>query len=124
MAEYVIFPRSILQDSLVDLPPAVRMAWIALIFEAHQHAGRVFLAAYALARLAAISTAEATAALRIFKEPDPYAMDQSREGRRIVPVGVDGWYEIVGWDEWRRIRRTYLSRERQKRYREAKRAAG
>jgi len=116
--EFAVFSRRILTGTVSDLPPAVRIAWITVLFEAEKLRGKVKLPVRDLAKMASISTPEAAEALRVFQEPDPYSSTKEHEGRRLLPVdGEEDWYIVATWEKHAEERALFFARLRQQRSR-------
>jgi len=98
--EYAVFSRRILTGTVSDLPPASRIAWITILFEAEKLRGKVKLPVRDLAKMASITTPEAAEALRAFLSPDPYSSTKEFEGRRLLPIeGEEDWYVVATWEK-------------------------
>jgi hypothetical protein len=116
--EYTVISRRILTGTVSDLSPAVRLAWIAILFEAEKLRGRVKLPVRDLAKLASITTPEAAEALHVFQQPDPWSSSKEEEGRRLRPVeGEEDWYDVVTWEKHTAEREAFFNRLRQQRWR-------
>lgn len=121
MPQYTVLSDRLLTGTISDLPPTVRLAWIAILFEAEKLRGRAKLPVRDLAKRASISTEEAREALRLLQQPDPDSSSKAHEGRRLVPVdGEEDWYIITTWEKHAEEREVFFNRLRQQRHREKK----
>lgn len=117
--EYAVFSRRLLTGTVSDLSPAIRIAWITVLFEAERLRGKVKLPVRDLAKMASITTPEAAEALRVFQEPDPYSSTKEHDGRRLLPIeGEEDWYTVATWDKHAEERAAFFNRLRQQRFRE------
>jgi hypothetical protein len=113
-----------LTGTISDLSPSIRIAWIAILFEAEKLRGRVKLPVRDLAKLASITTPEAAEALRVFQEPDPYSSTKDFDGRRLLPIdGEEDWFQLAAWEKHAEEREAFFARLRQQRARDRKKTA-
>lgn len=122
MANYTVISDGVLTGTIADEPHAVRLAWLAVLFEADRLRGKVKLPVRVLARKAAISVDEAIHALEVLQRPDPYSSSKAHEGRRLLPIeGEEDWYLVTTWEKHAAERERFFHQLRQQRYRARKR---
>jgi hypothetical protein len=116
--EYAVFSRRLLTGTISDLPPAARIAWITIIFEAERLRGKVKIPVRDLAKMASITTAEAAEALELFLAPDPFSSSKEHDGRRLLPIdGEEDWYTVATWEKHQEEREVFFARLRKQRQR-------
>lgn len=118
MPEYAVISRRVLTGTISDYSPAVRVAWLVILFEAEKLRGRVKLPVRDLAKMASITTQEAADALAIFQQPDQFSSSKELDGRRLeaIPEEED-WYQVVTWEKHAAERAAFFNRLRQQRHR-------
>lgn len=119
---YTVLSDRILTGTIADLTPTIRLAWLAILFEADRLRGRVKLPVRDLAKKANISNEQAAEALRVLQEPDPLSSSPEHDGRRLLPIeGEPNWYIVTTWERHAAEREVYFHRLRQSRYDSKKR---
>jgi hypothetical protein len=89
---------SILDSTVWDTPPSVRIVWITMLAMCDRD-GIVEASVPGLARRAGVTRSECEEALRCFLSPDPDSRTKDYEGRRIAEV--DGGWQLLNHDKYR-----------------------
>lgn len=112
---------SILKSSIWGESKDVRILWVAMLADADS-TGFVEGSTSGLARTANLSLAETQAALKVLESPDLDSKSQKYGGRRIEKV--EGGWQLLNYQEYRdrRTESQVKRAERQRRWREKKRA--
>ncbi len=120
---YVKLSTSILDSSVWEQDPAVRITWITLLAMADQD-GMVRSTAGGIARNAIIDLDTVKRALATFESPDPDSRTPDHDGRRLAKV-PGGWL-VLNYERYRdennADERKERQRERQARYRQRQKA--
>jgi hypothetical protein len=115
---------SITESTVWGEPYPTRILWVSMLAMADRN-GEVFASVPGLARRAGITLEECEAALDTFQKPDRYSRTLEHEGRRIE--AIDGGWRLLNYVKYREMRDEEAKRaadaERQRRLREAQRAA-
>lgn len=120
---YIKLSPSFLNSAVWCMPGAAAMVWITMALMADED-GIVDACTAALATRAGVPLKDAEAALEALSAPDPDAVDQTHEGRRVARFG--GRWRLLNSDEYSRFvdRTSERSKaaERQRKWRAAQKA--
>jgi hypothetical protein len=119
---YVKLFASILDSSIWSEDYPTRLVWITLLAMADAE-GIVKASVSGVARRAAVTRAEAEAAVQTLLSPDKDRPDQPHDGRRLELV--DGGWRVLNYEKYREIRTQQQLRDamRQRKHREASRSS-
>ncbi len=125
MAGYVKLFGSILDSTVWDTPPPIKVVWITMLAMADRD-GIVEASVPGLAKRAGVERGECERALALFSAPDPDSRSRDFEGRRIE--AIDGGWRLLNYDKYRERASADAAREqsaaRQQRFRDRRKAAG
>lgn len=114
--------RQILESSVWEEEPAVRVLWITILLVASEPGrdGEIDMTVRALSARACLSPEDTRKALDRLMAPDPSSRSTADEGRRLVPTSeARGWgWRVVNWDAYAEARESAFHSARQQRYRD------
>lgn len=90
---------SILDSSIWELPPPVKVVWITMLAMADQY-GEVHASVPGLAKRAGVDRETCEQALTVFSSPDKDSRSQEEDGKRLMVI--DGGWRLVNHEKYRR----------------------
>ncbi|MCP4568987.1 MAG: hypothetical protein GY841_15540 [FCB group bacterium] len=119
MNEYIFIPTSILDSSVWQEPPHIRLTWITMMLMENKK-GVVEASIPGLARRVGVTVAECIESLDFLKNPDEYNISKNFEGRRIKETS-EGWIILEHDKHSAKLQKQRTqSAERGRRFRERK----
>lgn len=121
VAPWVPIERQLLESTVWETDPVVRVLFVTLLLIAHEpgRRGRIDMTLKALAGRACLSPDDTKRALEVLMAPDPESRSSEEEGRRVAPIDPSrpwGW-RLVTWEKRAELHRRALATARKRRQR-------
>jgi hypothetical protein len=98
MSSFTKLVPEIVESSIWNEPPEIRVVWITMLAKKNSDTGYVRGDARTIARLANVPIDVCERALELFQQPDPTSHTPDNEGRRIAPA--DGGWTVLNNDKY------------------------
>ena len=123
----VFMSRQLLDSSVWEEDPRVRVLWVTLLFIASEpgRRGTIDMTVRALAGRACLSPEDTRYALDVLMAPDAASRSRENDGRRVVPLDpARGWgWKLVNWQDYEQGRVRMFAAARASRFRDRERTS-